>query len=76
MPEDIHFKTQPAPVAKNATPRPPAGNQTSDPGSLDQRSTDWATETVAVSLGMSSVYIYTEHIPGIFSIVMIKPFAS
>ena len=30
-----------------------------DPGSLDQRSTDWATEAVAVSLGASSVYIYT-----------------
>ena len=24
--EDIHFKTQSGPVAKNATPRPPAGN--------------------------------------------------
>ena len=24
--EDIHFKTQPGPAAKNATPRPPAGN--------------------------------------------------
>ena len=24
----IHFKTQPGPVAKNATPRPPAGNWT------------------------------------------------
>ena len=24
--EDIHFRTQPGPVAKNATPRPPAGN--------------------------------------------------
>ena len=24
--KDIHFKTQPRPVAKNATPRPPAGN--------------------------------------------------
>ena len=24
--EDIHFKTQPGPVAKNAAPRPPAGN--------------------------------------------------
>ena len=35
---------QPGPVAKNATPRPPAGNWTRDPGSLDQRSTDWATE--------------------------------
>ena len=23
--EDIHFKTQPGPVAKNATPRPPEG---------------------------------------------------
>ena len=28
-----------------------------DPGSLDQHSTDWATEAVAVSLGTSSVYI-------------------
>ena len=36
----------------------PAGNWTRDPGSLDQRSTDWATEAVAVSLGASSVYIY------------------
>ena len=27
------------------------------PGSLDQRSTDWATEAIAVSLGASSVYI-------------------
>ena len=26
--EDIHFKTQPGPVVKNATPRPPAGNWT------------------------------------------------
>ena len=24
--KDIHFKTKPRPVAKNATPRPPAGN--------------------------------------------------
>ena len=24
--KDVHFKTQPGPVAKNATPRPPAGN--------------------------------------------------
>ena len=24
--KDIHFKTQPGPVAKNATSRPPAGN--------------------------------------------------
>ena len=24
--EDIHFETQPEPVAKNATSRPPAGN--------------------------------------------------
>ena len=24
--KDIHFKTQPGPVAKNATPRSPAGN--------------------------------------------------
>ena len=24
--EDTHFKTQPGPVAKNATPRPLAGN--------------------------------------------------
>ena len=23
--EDVHFKTQPEPVAKNATPRPPDG---------------------------------------------------
>ena len=25
-PKDIYFKTQAGPVAKNATPRPPAGN--------------------------------------------------
>ena len=58
------FKTQPGPVAKNATARPPAGDWTRDPGSLDQRSTDWATEAVAVSLGASSVniHIYT-HTP-------------
>ena len=31
-------------------------NWTRDPGSdLDQRSTDWATEAVAVGLGVSSV---------------------
>ena len=38
--KDIHFKTKPRPVAKNATPRPPAGNCPRDPGSLEQRSTD------------------------------------
>ena len=52
----INFKTQPEPVAKNATPRPPAGNRTHDPGSLDQRSTDWTTEAVAVSLCTSSLW--------------------
>ena len=46
------------PVAKNATPRPPAG-------SLDQRCTDLATETGAGSLGANAyftsitIYIYT-----------------
>ena len=30
-----NFKTQPGPVAQNATPRPPAGN--CNPGSLDQK---------------------------------------
>ena len=29
-------------------------------GSLDQRSTNWATEAVADSFGASSVYIYME----------------
>ena len=48
--KDIHFKTQPEPVARNVTPRTPAGNWTCDPGSLDQRSTDWATEAVVVSV--------------------------
>ena len=38
--KDIRFKTQPGPIAKNATRRPPAGNWSRDPGSLDQRSTD------------------------------------
>ena len=37
--KDIHFKTQPGPVAKNTTPRHPADNLTCDPGSLEQRST-------------------------------------
>ena len=50
----INFKTQPEPVAKNAIPRPPAWNRTRDPGSLDQRSTDWTTEAVAMTLGTSS----------------------
>ena len=49
--KDIHFKTQPGPVAKNATPKPLAG-------SLDQRSTDWATEAVAWSMRAYSIYIY------------------
>ena len=40
------------------TARPPAGDWTRDPGSLDERSTYWATEAVAVSLGASSV-LYT-----------------
>ena len=53
--KDIHFKTQAGPVAKNRTPRPPTGNWTRDPGSLDKLSTDWATE--AVNLGASYVYI-------------------
>ena len=52
----INFKTQPEPVSKNATPRPTTGNRTCDPGSLDQRSTDWTTEVVAVSLGTSSLW--------------------
>ena len=55
--KSLHFKTQPGPVAKNATPSPPAGNLTREPRSLDQRSTNWATETVAVSLGVSSVHV-------------------
>ena len=41
---DTQFKTQPGPVSKWATPRP------HDPGSPDQRSTDGATEAVAVTL--------------------------
>lgn len=42
----------------NATPiRLPGGNWTCDPWSLDQRSTNGATEVVAVSLGASSVYV-------------------
>ena len=57
MSETQHFKTQPGPVAKNATPRLPAGNWTLDTGSLDQRSTDWPTEAVAVSLGAGSVQV-------------------
>ena len=44
--KDIHFKTQPGQVAKNATPRPPVGNRTRDPGSLDQRSTDSQLEAL------------------------------
>ena len=47
--KDIHFKTQPGPVAKNATPRPPGWE--SNPRSR-------TTEAVAVSLGESSVYIF------------------
>ena len=47
---------QPGPVAKKPTPRPPAGNWTHDHGSLHQR-TNWATQAVAVNLGVSSVYI-------------------
>ena len=39
--EDIHFKTQPGPVAKNTTPRPPDGTELPAPSeSLDQRSTN------------------------------------
>ena len=38
--KDIHFKIQPGPAAKNATPRPLAGNRTCDPGSLDLCYTD------------------------------------
>ena len=49
--KDIHFKTQPGPVAKNATPRPPFGNRTRDPGSLEQRSTDWAMISRCRELG-------------------------
>ena len=52
----INFKTQPEPVSKNATPRPTTGNRTCDPGSLDQRSTDWTTEAVTVNLGTSSLW--------------------
>ena len=33
-------------------------NEPTIPGSLDQRSTNWATEAIAVSLIASSVYIY------------------
>ena len=62
--KDIHFNTELGPVAKNATPRPPAGIWIHDPGSLDQRSTDWATEAVAVSLGVSSVYTIDIHVGG------------
>ena len=49
----IYFKTEP----DLATPTPSAGNSTRDPMSLDQRSTDWATEAVAVSLRASSVRV-------------------
>ena len=45
---ETQFKTQPGPVSKRATPRP------HDPGSPDQRSTDGATQAVAVSLAASS----------------------
>ena len=55
MQKDIHFKTQTGPVAKNATPRPPAGNRTRDPGSLDRRSTDRATEAAVVELHFSQL---------------------
>ena len=55
--KDMHFNTQLGPVAKNATPRLSAGNQISANLDLYQRSTDWATEAVAVSLGASSVNI-------------------
>ena len=42
---------------KNATQKPLAGNRTRVPaGSLNQRSTDRATEAVTVCLGASSVY--------------------
>ena len=51
------FKTQPGPAAKNATPRPPAGNRTRDPGSLDQRYTDSlqrSTDSVAQRVRFSA----------------------
>ena len=45
---ETQFKTEPGPVSKKETPRP------HDPGSPDQRSTDGATQAVAVSLAASS----------------------
>ena len=54
----MHFTTQPRPVAKNATQKSPAGNRTRILWIfIDQRSTDWATEAVAESMGASSVYV-------------------
>ena len=69
---DIHFKTQKGPVAKNATPRPPAGNWTRDPGSLDQRSTDWATEDVAANSVYIYIYIYVRSNAGEVYKVILK----
>ena len=59
MLERLHFKTQPEPGAKNATPRPSAGNWTHDAGSLHQRSTDRATEAITISLRGSEFCKYT-----------------
>ena len=54
--EDIHFKIQPGPVPKNA--KIPTGNWTRALWiSIDQRSTNWATEAVADTFGID-IYGY------------------
>ena len=52
----IYFKTQPGPVAKNATLELPAGNWTRDLANLVGCSGHWATKAVAESMGTSSVF--------------------
>ena len=56
--KDIYFKTQPGPVAKNATRSLLAGNWTHDPGSLDQCSTDWGFTEAMLWAWVRVLYIY------------------
>ena len=51
------FKSQPGPVAKNATLGHPAGNRTRDRANLMWCSVNWATKAFAKNMAASSVFI-------------------
>lgn len=52
----LRVKTQPAPIARNATLSHSAGNRTHDRSNLARGSANWATEAFAESRITSSVF--------------------